>query len=109
MSVDDQFGQSENLPAEMEGVAESGLLSLFRRQRLHRLQVEVVVQMQVVQILAVNQQIQHVVALSQHLKNRYFIFILKVFQNSEKKKRISNFYVVSSENILHFPPIFLHF
>ena len=68
MSVDDQFGESENLPAEMEGVAESGLLSLFRRQRFHRLQVEVVVQMQVVEILSVNQQVEHIVALPQHLQ-----------------------------------------
>ena len=84
MSVDDQFGESENLPAEMEGVAESRLLSLFRRQRLHRLQIEVVVQMQVVQILSVNQQIQHVVALSQHLKT-IFYFYLDVSKFGEKE------------------------
>lgn len=37
-------------------------------QRLDRLQVEVVVQMQVVEVLTVDQQIEHVVALSAHLQ-----------------------------------------
>lgn len=37
-------------------------------QCLHRLQVEVVVQMQVVEVLTVDEQIEHVVALSAHLQ-----------------------------------------
>ena len=37
-------------------------------QRLDRLQVEVVVQMQVVEVLTVDEQIEHVVALSAHLQ-----------------------------------------
>lgn len=37
-------------------------------QCLHRLQVEVVVQMQVVEILTVDQQVEHVVALPAHLQ-----------------------------------------
>ena len=51
----------------MEGITESALLSFFGGQCLHRLQVEVVVKMQVGQVFAVNQQVQHVVALSAHL------------------------------------------
>lgn len=41
-------------------------------QSLDRLQVEVVVQMQVVEVLAVNKQIEHVVALSAHLQPHFY-------------------------------------
>ena len=51
----------------MEGIAKSRLLALLGGQRLHRLQIEVVIQMQVVQVLAMDQQVQHVVALPTHL------------------------------------------
>lgn len=51
----------------MECIPETRLLTLLGGQRLHRLQVEVVVQVQVVEILAMNQQIEHVVALPTHL------------------------------------------
>ena len=52
----------------MEGVAEAGLLAFLGGQRLDWLQVEVVVQVQVVQVLAVDQQVEHVVALPAHLQ-----------------------------------------
>ena len=58
----------KDLPAEVEGIAKSGFLALLGCQRLHWLQVEVVVQMQVVQILAVDQQIEHVIPLATHLQ-----------------------------------------
>ena len=38
------------------------------RERLRRLQVEVVIQVQVVQVLPVDEQVQHVIALSAHLQ-----------------------------------------
>lgn len=41
----------------------------FCGEGFHRLQVEVVVQVQVVKVLSVNQQIQHVVTLSAHLES----------------------------------------
>mmetsp|Transcript_7034 Transcript_7034/g.20668 ORF Transcript_7034/g.20668 Transcript_7034/m.20668 type:complete len:555 (-) Transcript_7034:1166-2830(-) len=66
--VDHELRQPQDLPREVEGVAEAGLLALLRRQRLHGLEVEVVVQVQVVQVLPVDQQIQHVVALAAHLQ-----------------------------------------
>ena len=50
MGVHYQLGQSEDLTAEMESVAETGLLTFFGRQSLHRLQVKVVVQVKVVQV-----------------------------------------------------------
>ena len=47
----------------MESVAESTLFALLRRQCLHWLQIEIVVQMKEVQVLSVDEQIEHVVAL----------------------------------------------
>ena len=67
--IHNQFGQPQNLTAQMEGVTESGFFTLFGRQSLDRFQVEIVIQMQVVEIFAVNQQIQHVVTLATDLKS----------------------------------------
>ena len=47
----------------MEGISEARLLSLFGGESLDWLQIEVEIQMQVVQVLTVNQQVQHVVTL----------------------------------------------
>lgn len=52
----------------MEGISEAGLLSLLGGQSLDRLQVEVVVQVEVIQILPVDKQVQHVVALATNLQ-----------------------------------------
>ncbi len=49
--VDDEFGEAQDLPAQVEGVPEARLLALLGRERLDRLQVEVVVQVKVVQVL----------------------------------------------------------
>ena len=68
IGIHHQLGQPQNLSAQMEGIAKAGLLALLGGQRLDRLQVEVVVQMQVVEVLAVDEQIQHVVALSADLQ-----------------------------------------
>ena len=54
----------------MEGIAEAGLLPLFGGECLDRLQIEVVVQVQVVQILAVDEQVEHVVPLAAHLQKQ---------------------------------------
>ncbi len=53
----------------MESIAKSRLFPLLGGQRLHRLQVEVVVQVEIVQILAMDQQIQHVVPLTTDLQH----------------------------------------
>ncbi len=68
MRVNDKLGKSQDLPAEMEGISESGLLSLLGGQGLDWLQIEVVVQMKVIQVLSVNQQVQHVIALTDNLE-----------------------------------------
>lgn len=54
IGVHHQLGQPQNLSAQVEGIAKAGLLALLGGQRLDRLQVEVVVQMQVVEVLAVD-------------------------------------------------------
>jgi len=70
--IDDQLGQTQNLSDEMESVAEATLLPLFRRQGLGRLQVEVVVEMEIIQPLALDEQVQHVIALSAHLQTSLY-------------------------------------
>lgn len=70
VAVHDEFGQAEDLAAEMEGIAEPRLLSLFGGQGLDRLQVEVEVQVQIVEVLAVDEQVEHVVALTADLQPR---------------------------------------
>ena len=52
--VDDELGQPQDFSTQVEGVSKSGSLSLLGRERLDRLQVHVVIQMEVVQILSVN-------------------------------------------------------
>lgn len=66
--VDDELGQAQDLAAQMERVSEAGLFALLGCERLDRLQVHVVVEVEVVQVFAVNQQVQHVVALSTDLE-----------------------------------------
>ena len=53
----------------MERVPEPRLLSFFSGQSFYGLQVEVVVEVQVVQVLPMNQQVQHVVALAADLRS----------------------------------------
>lgn len=67
--IDNQLCQAKDLATQMERIAETRLLSLLGSQCLDWLQIEVVIQMEVVQILAVDQQIQHIVALTQNLKS----------------------------------------
>ena len=68
MGVHHELGEAENFSDEMEGIAESGLLALLGRQRLDRLEVEVEVEMEVVEVLSVNEKIEHVVALATDLQ-----------------------------------------
>ena len=54
----------------MEGVPEPRLFPFLRCQGLYRLQVEVVIQVKVVEVLAMDQEVQHVVALAADLHTR---------------------------------------
>lgn len=53
----------------MEGVPEAGLLTLLGREGLDGLQVEVVVEVEVAQALAVNEEVEHVVPLPANLES----------------------------------------
>jgi hypothetical protein len=68
--VNDEFGEAKDFAAEVKGVSESRFLSLFSGQSLDGFQIHIVIQVQVVKILAVNQKIQHVVALPTNLQTR---------------------------------------
>ena len=54
----------------MKSVTETRLLSFFCGQGLDGFQVEVIIQVQIVEILSMNQQVEHVVALSADLQSR---------------------------------------
>ena len=60
--------EAQNLATQVEGVAEAGLLALLGGERLDGLEVEVVVEVEVVEVLAVDEEVEHVVALTANLK-----------------------------------------
>jgi len=66
--VHHELGQPQDLSAEVEGVAEARLLALLGGERLDGLEVEVVVEVEVVDVLAVDEQVEHVVALPADLQ-----------------------------------------
>jgi hypothetical protein len=70
VAVDCDFRETQNLAAQMESVSEPRLFALLGGERLDGLQVEVVVQVKVVQVLAVNEEVEHVVPLPAHLQPR---------------------------------------
>lgn len=52
----------------MKSVAKAGFFALFGCQSLHRLQIEVVIQVQIVQVLTVDQEVEHIIALAAYLQ-----------------------------------------
>ena len=68
MAVHHELGQTKNFATEMEGIAETRLLTLLRGECFNRFQIEVIVQMKVIEIFSMNEQIQHVVALPANLQ-----------------------------------------
>ena len=71
VGIHHELGETQDFAAEVERVPKSTLLTLLCRQRFHGLQVEVVVQVQVVQVLSMNQEIEHVVTLPTHLQTDF--------------------------------------
>lgn len=69
--VDDELRETEDLATQVERVSESRLLSFLRRERLHGLQIHVVIEVEVVQVLAVNEEVEHVVTLSADLETGF--------------------------------------
>jgi hypothetical protein len=51
MGIHDKLGESQNFAAQVEGIPETRLFPLLGRERLHRLQVHVVIQVEIVQVL----------------------------------------------------------
>ena len=70
VGVHQQLRQPQDLTTQVERVTESGFLSFLGGQSFDWLQVEIVVQMQVVQILPVDEEVEHVVPLPAHLQSR---------------------------------------
>mmetsp|Transcript_66756 Transcript_66756/g.127143 ORF Transcript_66756/g.127143 Transcript_66756/m.127143 type:complete len:244 (-) Transcript_66756:1454-2185(-) len=68
MTVNNQLCQTHDFAAQMECISESGLFPLLGCERLHWLQVEVVIEVQEVEILSSNQQVEHIVALAADLQ-----------------------------------------
>ena len=72
--VDDELREAQDLSAQMESVSETRLFALLGRQSLDGLQVEVVVQMEIVEVLSVDQQVEHVPSLAANLEINKFFF-----------------------------------
>lgn len=70
MGVDNELGEAQDLPAQVKGISKTRFLSLFGSEGLDRLEVEVVVKMEVVEVLAMDQQVQHIVTLTTDLEPR---------------------------------------
>ncbi len=71
MRVHHQLGESQNLTTQVKGIAKSTFLPFLGGECLDRLEVEVVVQVKVVEILAMDEQVEHVVTLTTHLKTSF--------------------------------------
>jgi len=56
----------------VEGISKTRFLPLFGGKRFDWLQVEVVIKVKVIEILAVNKKIEHIVALSANLKTSFY-------------------------------------
>jgi len=57
MRVNDELDHPQNFPAQVESITEATFLSFLCSQSLDWLQIEVVVQMKVVQVFAVNEKV----------------------------------------------------
>ena len=68
--VHNELHEAKDLATEMKGVAESRLLPLLGCESLNGLEVEVVVEVEVVEVLAVDEKVEHVVALATDLEPR---------------------------------------
>lgn len=72
MGVHDQLCETKNLSTKVECISEPRLLSLLCSQCFNRLEIEIVIQVKIVQILAMNEQIQHVISLTKNLNRTQF-------------------------------------
>jgi hypothetical protein len=63
ITIHHKFHHPQYLPAQVKRIAKPRLLPLLRRQSLHRLQIKIVIQMQIIEILPMYQQHQHIKSL----------------------------------------------
>jgi hypothetical protein len=68
MGVDNELGETQDFSTQMESVSEARLLPLLGGKSLDRLQVHVVIEMEVVEVLSVDEKVEHVVSLATDLK-----------------------------------------
>ena len=57
LRIDDKFRQAQDFTHQMECISESRLLSFLCGKSLHGFQIEVIIQMQIGQVLAVDKQV----------------------------------------------------
>jgi hypothetical protein len=69
VAVNHELDNAEDFTAKMEGVTETRFLALLCGQCFNGFKVEVIIQMQVVEVLAMNQQHQHVESLTAYLQS----------------------------------------
>jgi len=86
--IDNKFEETQDFTAKMEGISEPTLLSLFSSQGLDRLEVEVVIQMQVIEVLPVDEQVQHVVTLAADLESGFNPIKLSQLKEFSSLKRL---------------------
>mmetsp|Transcript_2747 Transcript_2747/g.4977 ORF Transcript_2747/g.4977 Transcript_2747/m.4977 type:complete len:318 (+) Transcript_2747:225-1178(+) len=63
-----QLGKAQNFSREMEGIPETALLTFLRRERFRRLEIKVVIQVEIIQLLTIDEQVEHVVTLPTNLQ-----------------------------------------
>jgi len=68
VGVNDQLGQAEDFATQVESVSKTRFLALLGGEGLYRLKIEIVVQVKVVQVLPVDQKVEHVETLAADLK-----------------------------------------
>jgi hypothetical protein len=63
-----ELSQPENLTTKVESITKAGLFSFLGGKRLYWLKIEIVIEMQIVEVLSMNEKVEHVVALPYDLK-----------------------------------------
>lgn len=72
MCIYNQLSESQYFSDQMESISKSRLFPLLCSQSLHRFEVEIVIQVQIIQVFPVYEQVEHVVALLDHLEAGFY-------------------------------------
>ena len=107
MSIHNKFGQSQDLSDQMESITESRLLSLFCSKSLHWFEIEVVIEMKIIQILSMNEEVEHVVSLSNNLEPSFnpikfsLLEELRVLEGLEQASLALGLWLLSVQTVLN--------